>query len=86
MRYFPVTNPDNISEVLRKYDKSFLDVFSIIFDVKMYKKSDKTVILLDCSETLHDIAINDEVYIVTSLQELTSVLDFFYNNVSLLEG
>lgn len=81
-----MTNPDNISEVLRKYDKSFLDVFSIIFDVKMYKKSDKTVILLDCSETLHDIAINDEVYIVTSLQELTSVLDFFYNNVSLLEG
>lgn len=81
-----MTNPDNISEVLRKYDKSFLDAFSIIFDVKMYKKSDKTVILLDCLETLHDIAINDEVYIVTSLQELTSVLDFFYNNVSLLEG
>lgn len=81
-----MTNPDNISEVLRKYDKSFLDEFSIIFDVKMYKKSDKTVILLDCSETLHDIAINDEVYIVTSLQELTSVLDFFYDNVSLLEG
>lgn len=81
-----MTNPDDISEVLRKYDKSFLDEFSIIFDVKMYKKSDKTVILLDCSETLHDIAINDEVYIVTSLQELTSVLDFFCNNVSLLEG
>lgn len=81
-----MTNPDNISEVLRKYDKSFLDEFSIIFDVKMYKKSDKTVILLDCLETLHDIAINDEVYIVTSLQELTSVLDFFYDNVSLLEG
>ena len=81
-----MTNPDNISEVLRKYDKSFVDEFSIIFDVKMYKKSDKTVILLDCSEALHDIAINDEVYIVTSLQELTSVLDFFYDNVSLLEG
>lgn len=80
-----MTNPDNISEVLRKYDESFLDKFSIVFDVKMYKKSDKTVILLDCSETLHDIAINDEVYIVTSLQELTSVLDFFYNNISLLE-
>lgn len=82
---FPVTNPNNISEVLRKYDESFLDKFNIVFDVKMYKKSDKTVILLDCSETLHDIAINDEVYIVTNLQELASVLDFFYNNISLLE-
>lgn len=80
-----MTSPDNISGVLRKYDKSFLDRFSIIFDVKKYKRSDKTIILLDCSETLHDIAINDEVYIVTSLQELATVLDFFYNNISLLE-
>lgn len=82
---FPVTNPNNISEVLRKYDESFLDKFNIVFDAKMYKKSDRTVILLDCSKTVRDIAINDEVYIVTNLQELVSVLDFFYNNISLLE-
>lgn len=74
------------SGILNKYENDFLDNFNIVYDIKELSKEKDYNILIDIDYKYTDKITNQDVYIIHSILELENVLDFFYDNIELLEG
>ena len=73
------------SRILNKYENDFLDNFNIVYDIKELSKEKDYNILIDIDYKYTDKITNQDVYIIHSILELENVLDFFYDNIELLE-
>lgn len=73
------------SGILNKYENDFLDNFNIVYDIKKLSKEKNYNILIDIDYKYTDKITNQDVYIIHSILELENVLDFFYDNIELLE-
>lgn len=73
------------SGILNKYENDFLDNFNIVYDIKELSKEKDYNILIDIDYKYTDKITNQDVYIIHSILELENVLDFFYDNIELLE-
>lgn len=76
----------NMNDEVINYDEEFLKHFYIISNIKEYKENEKRyTILLDKDYKYQNLIINKNIYVVHSLLEIYNILNFFHQNIDLLE-